>query len=179
MAHSAASNCFQAPLRKTCCGHRSQPRVYLGAFPDSVAVAAAHFTNSLWTEQHHKCFRLKCFSQPAAPIKPLPFTQPREEGSERHRLPPFPGRLIHFLGLRCDCRAVNQGTNCLSASCKTDSKMKTAAGGGIEPQPVVTYCSLNHKSTHRTNRIKVILDLPARFSWTRRWIWMTVLLKNL
>lgn len=59
---------------KTCGGHRTQQSVYFGAFP----VSAAHFNNSLWTEQHHKCFRLKCFSQPAAPIKPLPFTQPRE-----------------------------------------------------------------------------------------------------
>lgn len=121
---------------KTCHVHGTQQSVYFGAFPDSAAVSAAQFNNSLRTEQHHECFRLKCFSQPAAPIKPLPSARPREEGRERHRLPPFPGRLIHFLGLKCNCSDDNQGTDCFSATAAPNvsqrpskcCKMKTAEG---------------------------------------------------
>lgn len=147
MMNSWVLNGFQAPLKKkpkktpkTCRGHGTQQSVYFGAFPDSAAVSAAHFNNSLRTEQHHECFRLKCFSQPAAPIKPLPFARPRErgreEGREGHRLPPFPGRLIHFLGLRCNCSDGNQGTDCFSETAAPNvsrrpskcCKMKTAEG---------------------------------------------------
>lgn len=57
----------------------------------------------LWTKQHHECFRLKCLIQPGAPRNPLPSMRRGEEGSESHRLPPFPGRVIHFLFLTLKC----------------------------------------------------------------------------
>lgn len=172
---------------KTCRGHGTQQSVYFGAFSDSLAVSVAHFNNPLWTELHHKCFRLKCFSQPAAPINPLPFMQRREEGSERHRLPPFPGRLIHFLGLKCNCSDVNQGTNCFSETAALHVRRRTAAKwkqlrveGARPKSPAhrhqtvwklgsITRDVVKVLTAHQSikiYKIKVIIDLLARFSWT-------------